>query len=180
MKLHLQLCISFANVHSKHALSQTCGIYMTLCHVIVCSCWLDRPAFYYAFALPVGIVIVTNAVIFVFIIKGITCDRASGLQSTQTRGELNLLQLQAAIASFVILGGSSTFTFQFPVVSLYKEHVGTWANSTIYMMFLIYLGTCHSADQHLYADVPCSGIPGSKSSLYRDIYIYIVIYGHLG
>ncbi|KAI0240394.1 hypothetical protein LSAT2_008937 [Lamellibrachia satsuma] len=81
-------------------------------------CWLDRPAFYYAFALPVGIVIVTNAVIFVFIIKGITCDRGTGLQSTQTRGELNLLQLQAAIASFVILGGSSTFTFQFPVVSL--------------------------------------------------------------
>ncbi|KAK2175107.1 hypothetical protein NP493_749g00008 [Ridgeia piscesae] len=67
-------------------------------------CWLDRPAFYYGFALPVGIVIVLNAVIFIFIIKGITCDRGSGLQSTQSRAELNWLQLQAAIASFVILG----------------------------------------------------------------------------
>ena len=73
--------------------------------MVVCSCWLGRTAFYYAFALPVGVVILVNSVLFGLIIKGITCDRTTGLQSTQARGELTMLQLQAGIASFVILGG---------------------------------------------------------------------------
>jgi len=92
---------------------------------LACSCWLDRPAFYYGFALPVGIVIVLNAVIFIFIIKGITCDRGSGLQSTQSRAELNWLQLQAAIASFVILGGKSTFAFWHHYLCLCRDRIQT-------------------------------------------------------
>ena len=84
-----------------------------------CSCWLDRTAFYYAFALPVGVVILVNSILFGLIIKGITCDRTKGIQSTQARGELTMLQLQAGIASFVILGWLLALPLSFFLSHLY-------------------------------------------------------------
>lgn len=47
---------------------------------------------------------VVNIVMFILIIKGITCDRAEGLRSTQKKGELVKLQVQTAIACFVVMG----------------------------------------------------------------------------
>ena len=47
---------------------------------------------------------VTNLVLFVLVIKGITCDRPKGLQSNQSKRKLIVLQVQAAMCCFVVVG----------------------------------------------------------------------------
>jgi G protein-coupled receptor 64/G protein-coupled receptor 126 len=67
-------------------------------------CWLSMNGFYFAFLIPLGLVMVTNIIFFILIIKGLTCDRPQGLQSTQTKNELVQLQLLALICCFILMG----------------------------------------------------------------------------
>jgi len=68
------------------------------------SCWLSRDAFNFAFLLPLGLVMVTNIVLFVLIVKGLTCDRPLSLQSTQAKNEMIRLQVLAVICCFILMG----------------------------------------------------------------------------
>ena len=68
------------------------------------SCWLAREAFYYAFMAPVALIILINTVFFILIIKGITCNRLKGIQNTQGKAEITMLQVQAALMTFIVLG----------------------------------------------------------------------------
>ena len=60
-------------------------------------------AFYYAFALPVGIIILANLVIFIITVVSIF-RRPQGLRSNQSKHKMAITNLQAAITSFVLLG----------------------------------------------------------------------------
>ena len=68
------------------------------------SCWLAPGAFHFAFLLPLGLIMVTNLVLFILIIRGITCNRGSGLRTNQTKLKLVWLQVQAAMCCFVVMG----------------------------------------------------------------------------
>ena len=75
-----------------------------LAYVLFASCWLTAGAFHFAFLLPLGLIMVVNIIMFVLVVKGITCDRPKGLQSTQNKGELTKLQVQTAIGCFIVMG----------------------------------------------------------------------------
>ena len=56
---------------------------------------MSLPAFYYAFAIPVGIIILANAIIFGMILKNLLC-RPEGLQSNQSERKRTKMSLRAA------------------------------------------------------------------------------------
>ncbi|XP_022298170.2 uncharacterized protein LOC111107321 [Crassostrea virginica] len=66
-------------------------------------CWMSVDAFYYAFALPVGVIILANLVIFIITVVSIF-RRPQGLRSNQSKHKMAITNLQAAITSFVLLG----------------------------------------------------------------------------
>jgi hypothetical protein len=74
-------------------------------------CWLAADAFHFAFLLPLGLVMVINIVMFILVVKGMTCDRPAGLTSTQTQSQLRKLQLQVAICCFIVMGLTWLFAF---------------------------------------------------------------------
>ena len=64
---------------------------------------MSLPAFYYAFAIPVGIIILANAIIFGMILKNLLC-RPKGLQSNQSERKRTMMSLRATFSVFVLLG----------------------------------------------------------------------------
>lgn len=66
-------------------------------------CWMSLDAFYYAFAIPVGVIILANLVIFIITVVSIF-RRPQGLRSNQSKHKMAITNLQAAITSFVLLG----------------------------------------------------------------------------
>ncbi|WAR24970.1 AGRG4-like protein [Mya arenaria] len=104
-------------------------------------CWMDLPAFYYAFALPVSGIIVINVVIFVVTVVSIF-RRGKGLRSNQKRHKMAMTNLQAAITSFVLLG--LTWLFGYLAVAdarLIFQYVFTILNSLqgffIFVLFVL-------------------------------------------
>ena len=77
---------------------------------------MELTPFFYVFMLPVGLIIVVNVILYIRIIKSITCDRPRNLTSTQSRSELRKLQVQASICVFVLLGES--VEYEVPAKSL--------------------------------------------------------------
>ncbi|CAL1539284.1 unnamed protein product [Lymnaea stagnalis] len=66
-------------------------------------CWMDLHAFYYSLALPVGIIIVFNIVMFFVIIASLV-TRPKGLRSNQTGKKTRETNLKAAVTIFILLG----------------------------------------------------------------------------
>ncbi|KAK3102670.1 hypothetical protein FSP39_013054 [Pinctada imbricata] len=66
-------------------------------------CWMSLDAFYYAFAIPVGVIILSNLIVFVITVVSIY-RRPAGLRSNQSKHKMAITNLQAAITSFVLLG----------------------------------------------------------------------------
>ncbi|CAG5124065.1 unnamed protein product, partial [Candidula unifasciata] len=66
-------------------------------------CWMDLQAYYYAFALPVGIIIVFNIIMFCIIIVSLA-TKPKGLRSNQINSSATKTSLKAAITIFVLLG----------------------------------------------------------------------------
>ncbi|XP_041350345.1 uncharacterized protein LOC121369366 [Gigantopelta aegis] len=73
-------------------------------------CWLDLQAFYYAFALPVGVIIFVNVIMFVVVLVSIT-RRPDGLRNNQSKHKRASTNLKAAITVFVLLGLTWTFGY---------------------------------------------------------------------
>lgn len=67
------------------------------------SCWMSLTAFYYSFAIPVGLIILCNLTVFVVTVISI-CRRPTGLRTNQSKSKMAMANLQAAITSFVLLG----------------------------------------------------------------------------
>ncbi|ESN95797.1 hypothetical protein HELRODRAFT_178980 [Helobdella robusta] len=74
-------------------------------------CWLAKKAFYLAFLLPLGFIILANIVVFMRVIKGISCDRPKGMVTNQSQCKLIWLQVQVALCCFVIMGLTWSFAF---------------------------------------------------------------------
>uniref|UniRef100_T1JBA7 G-protein coupled receptors family 2 profile 2 domain-containing protein n=1 Tax=Strigamia maritima TaxID=126957 RepID=T1JBA7_STRMM len=74
-------------------------------------CWMKQDALYVSFLLPVGIIMIINAVVFILVLRGITCGRTSNLRSNQSKQQLMKTQLYAAICIFVLLGLTWVFGF---------------------------------------------------------------------
>ncbi|KAK3800511.1 hypothetical protein RRG08_043829 [Elysia crispata] len=73
-------------------------------------CWMDLQAFYYAFAVPVGVIIVFNLVMFLVIIASLL-TRPKGLRSNQASSKARETNLKAAFTIFILLGLTWMFGF---------------------------------------------------------------------
>ncbi|XP_064605625.1 adhesion G-protein coupled receptor G6-like [Liolophura sinensis] len=73
-------------------------------------CWMDQYTSYFAFLLPIGLIILVNLVVFALIIWTI-CTRPKGLQTNQSKTKSAMVSLQAGIACFVLLGLTWIFGF---------------------------------------------------------------------
>ncbi|KAL5005644.1 hypothetical protein ScPMuIL_016802 [Solemya velum] len=73
-------------------------------------CWMSLEPFYYAFALPVGIIILINLIVFVVVIVNLF-RRPSGLRSNQTETQRQVRNLKASITVFVLLGLTWVFGY---------------------------------------------------------------------
>ncbi|XP_060582475.1 adhesion G-protein coupled receptor G2-like [Ruditapes philippinarum] len=104
-------------------------------------CWMDLPAFYYAFAIPITCIIVINIIIFIVTIVSIF-RRGKGLRSNQKKQKMAMTNLQAAITSFILLG--LTWVFGYLAISdarLTFQYVFTILNSLqgffIFILFVV-------------------------------------------
>jgi hypothetical protein len=60
--------------------------------------------FYYAFALPVGIIIAVNIIVFIMITVSLLRRSSKGPRSTQSKRARNKVNFFAVLSSFTILG----------------------------------------------------------------------------
>ncbi|BFZ21921.1 hypothetical protein BsWGS_24960 [Bradybaena similaris] len=73
-------------------------------------CWMKPKALYYSFALPVGLIVLTNIFIFIRVIIRLHKRGIVGTHVMQ-QGNQTLVNVRASIISFFILGLSWTFGF---------------------------------------------------------------------
>ncbi|XP_046542698.1 adhesion G-protein coupled receptor G6-like [Haliotis rubra] len=73
-------------------------------------CWMGMEAFYFAFAVPVGVIVVVNIVMFIIILVSLV-RRPDGLRSTQSKQRRAKMQLKAAVTIFILLGLTWIFGF---------------------------------------------------------------------
>jgi len=59
---------------------------------------------YYAFLLPVAAIIVANVVLFILILRGLTCARPSQLRTNKSEVEMRMMYFKAGLAIFSLLG----------------------------------------------------------------------------
>ncbi|XP_013400610.1 uncharacterized protein LOC106166554 isoform X2 [Lingula anatina] len=74
-------------------------------------CWMKTTAFYYSFLIPVGTIILANTIIFILVIKGLTCDRPKNIRTNQSKHKVAMVHLRAGICCFVVLGLTWVFGF---------------------------------------------------------------------
>ena len=67
------------------------------------SCWMNLDTFYYAFALPVGVIVLFNLVTFIVIMFSLL-RRPEGLRSTRNKGNAAETNIKAAFTIFILLG----------------------------------------------------------------------------
>ncbi|XP_046369537.2 uncharacterized protein LOC124144255 [Haliotis rufescens] len=73
-------------------------------------CWMGMEAFYYAFAVPVGVIVVINIIMFIIILASLV-RRPDGLRSTQSKQRRARMHLKAAVTIFMLLGLTWIFGF---------------------------------------------------------------------
>ncbi|XP_061169878.1 adhesion G-protein coupled receptor G4-like [Saccostrea echinata] len=66
-------------------------------------CWMSRSPFYYAFLIPVVLIILLNCIIFALVLKNLL-SRPKGLQSNQSESKMAMMNLRAAVSIFILLG----------------------------------------------------------------------------
>ena len=67
---------------------------------------MKADAIYYSVLIPVGLVLIVNLIVFIFVVHTITCGRAgnSDLQTNQSKKKERIFHLSASITIFVVLG----------------------------------------------------------------------------
>lgn len=66
-------------------------------------CWMSPTPFYYAFLLPVALIIIVNCIVFALVLKTLL-NRPKGLQSNQSESKRAMMNLRAAVSIFILLG----------------------------------------------------------------------------
>ncbi|CAL1531615.1 unnamed protein product [Lymnaea stagnalis] len=73
-------------------------------------CWMSLPAFYYSFVIPVGLIVLTNIVIF--IVVGVSlCRRKDMSKHTSMSRSQTVVNIRASFICFCVLGLSWIFGF---------------------------------------------------------------------
>ncbi|XP_025107288.1 adhesion G-protein coupled receptor G6-like [Pomacea canaliculata] len=67
-------------------------------------CWMELEAFYYAFALPVGVIMVFNFALFTVIMSSLMRRPMAGLRNTKNKHSVAETNIKAAFTIFVLLG----------------------------------------------------------------------------
>ena len=75
--------------------------------MFLCSCWLSKEAFYFAFLLPLGVILFINFILFIIIIKHIAS--AKRINSTQLKERFTRVQVKTGVCCFVVMGDSIKF-----------------------------------------------------------------------
>ncbi|KAJ8320959.1 hypothetical protein KUTeg_002546 [Tegillarca granosa] len=65
-------------------------------------CWMSLTAFYYSFAIPVGLVILANIIVFIIVLYNIL--NRPKIQSNQSERKIAIMNFRAALSVFVLLG----------------------------------------------------------------------------
>ncbi|XP_025109863.1 adhesion G-protein coupled receptor G2-like [Pomacea canaliculata] len=74
-------------------------------------CWMALTPFYFAFLLPVGLIVLTNVIIYCLVIAAICSRRIEGSTSAESKSHFRVVGVRASLACFVILGLSWIFAF---------------------------------------------------------------------
>ncbi|KAL3856102.1 hypothetical protein ACJMK2_015297 [Sinanodonta woodiana] len=73
-------------------------------------CWMQLYPLYWAFILPIGLILFANFIIFILVIVNL-CRRPKGIQMNQSEKKIAILNFQAGLAVFVLLGLTWIFGF---------------------------------------------------------------------
>ncbi|XP_059165043.1 adhesion G-protein coupled receptor G2-like [Physella acuta] len=73
-------------------------------------CWMSLPALYYGFAIPIGIIILTNIVFFIMVTVSLCRRRDMSKHSTSKRNQ-TVVNVRASFICFCVLGLSWIFGF---------------------------------------------------------------------
>ncbi|RUS79641.1 hypothetical protein EGW08_012610 [Elysia chlorotica] len=73
-------------------------------------CWMDQDAFYYGFAIPVGLIILTNLVVFLMVTTSLCRRKDMSKHSSQSSNQ-TLVNVRASFICFCVLGLSWIFGF---------------------------------------------------------------------
>ncbi|XP_022326973.2 adhesion G-protein coupled receptor G7-like isoform X2 [Crassostrea virginica] len=66
-------------------------------------CWMSPTPFYYAFLIPMALIIIVNCIVFALVLKSLL-NRPKGLQSNQSEAKQAMMNLKAALSIFILLG----------------------------------------------------------------------------
>ncbi|CAL1531614.1 unnamed protein product, partial [Lymnaea stagnalis] len=66
-------------------------------------CWMSLPAFYYSFVIPVGLIVLTNIVIYVMVVVSL-CRREDMTQHSSKKQNQNVVNIRASFICFFVLG----------------------------------------------------------------------------
>ena len=105
---------------------------------------MSLPALYYAFAIPVGIIILANAIISGMILKSLLC-RPKGLQSNQSERKRTMMNLRTAFSVLVLLGKGCCIT----LILLQIEKLPPIVGRRAHVLFTLFVLVCYSGVQHI-------------------------------
>ncbi|CAC5395629.1 unnamed protein product [Mytilus coruscus] len=101
------------------------------------ACWMALPAFYYAFIIPVGVIMLANIIIFIMILKNLW-GRSKGLQSNQSEKKRAMMNLRASLTVLILLGLTWIFGFfTIEKASIVFQYIFTILN--VFQGFLIFI-----------------------------------------
>ncbi|CAL1531612.1 unnamed protein product [Lymnaea stagnalis] len=73
-------------------------------------CWMSLPAFYYSFVIPVGLIVLTNIVVYIMVVVSL-CRREDMTQHSSRIQNQNVVNIRASFVCFFVLGLSWIFGF---------------------------------------------------------------------
>ncbi|XP_070188437.1 adhesion G protein-coupled receptor E5-like [Littorina saxatilis] len=74
-------------------------------------CWMSRTPFYYAFLLPVAMVMLTNIVVYILVVASICRRRGLAAKASRSASSQRAVEIRASLSCFVVLGLSWVFAF---------------------------------------------------------------------
>ncbi|XP_067687379.1 uncharacterized protein [Haliotis asinina] len=74
-------------------------------------CWMSLTPFYYGFSLPVGLIIISNIVLYIMVVVNICRNSSDAVRSSQTDRDRLILNVRASCLCFVLLGLSWVFGY---------------------------------------------------------------------
>ncbi|CAL1539176.1 unnamed protein product, partial [Lymnaea stagnalis] len=69
-------------------------------------CWMSLPAFYYSFVIPVGLIVLTNIVIFIMVVVSLCCRKNMTKYSSSSQNQ-TVVNIRASFVCFCVLGECS-------------------------------------------------------------------------